>query len=180
MRNIAICLLAVTFSVGSLEALEQRTFYNADRSKSFVAKLYDIDETKKRVIVINKKGRKMSFPLSKISEKCQEYVMSKKDALAVARYIKLDFKEMKAERSGDSIPTYYQVKLYNRGKDSIDNIELRYTLHYRQGNLSKGGSDEKTSSGKLSTGKLFDRDTKTFTTEMVNIVRTIQKPQGGG
>lgn len=180
MKKLFTYILSTALLAASAQALEQRTFYSADKSKSFEATLTAYDVTKKKVTVVNASGKKVSFSISKLSEKDQKYVLSKKDALAIARYVRLDFKEVKGGRSGDAVPTHYDVEVYNCGKRTIADIQLKYTLYYRQGNLSKGGSDEKTSTGSLSTGKIFDGDTITLSSEKIDIVRTIKKPEGGG
>jgi hypothetical protein len=115
-----------------------------------------------------------------LSEECQKYVLSKQDLLAIARYVRLDFEEVKAKRSGDAVPTHFDIEVYNRGKSSIEDVQLKYTLYYKQGNLSKGGTDTQTSSGSLSTGKIYDGDSITVSTEKINIIRTIKKAEGGG
>lgn len=180
MKHFTLLLGVALLALGSANALEQRTFYNEDRSKSFDAVLKAYDAKKKLVTVLHTSGKKASFPMSKLSEKCQEYVLSKKDALAIARYVRLDFEEIKAKRQGDAIPTHYNIEVYNRGKRPIQNVELRYTLYYKQGDLAKGGTAEKTSVGTLNTGKLFQNDTLMLSTQKINIVRTIKKPEGGG
>ena len=98
----------------------------------------------------------------------------------IARYVSLDFEEVKGKKSGDSIPTHYAVEVINRGQNAIEDVEVKYTLYYRQGNLNKGGTDEKTYSGTISTGKLFDTDSITLETKSIDIVRKSKPPQGGG
>lgn len=180
MRKFTICLLASALMAMSAHALEQRTFHNADKTKSFDATLTAYDGQSKKVTVVNARGKKISFPLGMLSQECRKYVLSKESLLAIARYIRLDFKEVKGDRVGDAIPTHFDVEVYNRGKNVIEDVELKYTLYYKQGDLAKGGSAAKTASGSLSTGKIYDRDSITLSTEKIDIVRSIKKPEGGG
>lgn len=180
MRKIIITLVAAAFTLASAHALEQRVFRSVDKSKSFDATLTAYDAQKKKVTVVYASGKKASFSLGVLSEECQKYVLSKKDLLAISRFVRLDFKEVKAERNGDAIATHYDVEVYNRGKRIIEDVELKYTLYYTQGNLTKGGNDQKTSSGSLSTGKLYDGYAITVSTPAIDIIRTIKKAEGGG
>ncbi|MFK7910673.1 MAG: hypothetical protein AB8F34_08720 [Akkermansiaceae bacterium] len=180
MKKLATQLLAAALMVMSAHALEQRTFHNTDKSKSFDATLTGFDAQKKKVTVLNASGKKLSFSFSMLSEECQKYVLSKKDLLAIARYVRLDFEEVKGERSGDAIPTHFDIEVYNRGQRAIEDVEVKYTLYYRQGNLAKGGSDAKTSSGTLSTGKIYDTDSITLSTQKISIVRKSKPASGGG
>ncbi len=180
MKKCVIYLFAAALSVVFAHAIEQRTFYSADKSKSFDATLTAFDAKKKKVTVISSSGKTKSFSLDVLSEECQKYVLSKKDALAIARYIRLDFDEVKGEKSGDAIPTHYNIEVYNRGKDSIEDVQLKYTLYYSQGNLNKGGTDKKTTTGSLSTGKIYDADAITLQTQSISIVRKSKPASGGG
>ncbi|MGB0993275.1 MAG: hypothetical protein ACPG32_12520 [Akkermansiaceae bacterium] len=178
--------LSALVSVASLalllpaQALDQRQFFSADKSKSFKGTLTAFDSKTKKVTVMIGSGKTRSFALSVLSKECQEYVKKNEELLTIAKNIRLDLKEVKGDRQGDAIPTSYDIEVINRGQDALSTVELRYTLYYKQGSVAKGGTVDKTSTGKLTTGKLYDSDSMTLSTEKINIVRTIKKASGGG
>ena len=180
MKQFFVSVLITALTLISAHALQQRTFHNTDKTKSFSATLTAYDASTQKVTILNASGKQISFVLSKLSPECQKYVLSKKDILAAARYIDLDFDEVKGKRSGKAIPTHFDIEVYNRGKSSIEEVKLRYTLYYKQGDLNKGGSAARTYTASLRTGMLYDGDTVTLATKKINIVREIKKPQGGG
>lgn len=162
------------------QALEQRTFHDAEKTKSFEATLQAYDAKKKMVTVIAASGKTMKFPLNIISEDCQDYVLSKKDLLLIAKNVRLKFKEVKEKQVGDSSSVGFAIEVYNRGKDSIENITLNYTIYYDQGDVKKGGFVHKTKEGTVSTGKIYNGDTLTVNTDKVYLVRKVLAPVGGG
>lgn len=171
-------LATLAFAVPS-QAIEQRTFHSADKSKSFKATLTDYDAKKKSVTVAYASGKKKSFPLSVLSKECQDYVLANKDLLAIARSVRLKFAEVKV-KAGDTVNTGYSIEVYNSSKRAVETVTLKYTLYYDQGDLNKGGTVTKTKSGTLSTGKLYDGDTMTVDTAKVGIVRKSKPASGGG
>lgn len=180
MKNFTIYLLVITLTTVCADAIEQRTYYSADKSKSFTATLTAVDAKKGKVTVRYPSGSMKSFPINVLSEDCKKYILSKQDALSIARYIRLDFDEVKGVKSGDAIPTHYNIEVYNRGENSIQDVQIKYTLYYTQGNLNKGGSDRKTATGTLSSGKIYDSDSVTLPTQSISIVRKSKPASGGG
>ena len=172
-------LATLAFALPS-QAIEQRTFYSADKSKSFEATLTGYNASKKTVMVVYASGKKSSFPLSVLSKECQDYVFANQDLLIIAKSVRLKFKEVKVKGGGDGVATGYAIEVNNSGKRAIDDLTLKYTLYYRQGDLKKGGSVAKTKTGTLTTGKIYDADTLTVETYKVDIVRKSKPASGGG
>lgn len=176
---IKLTLALVTLAL-PLQALESRTFHDASKSKSFQATLTGYDANKKLVTVVNTSGKTMSFGLSIISEDCQKYVLSKSDLLAVSKNVRLKFNEAKEKQANDTVATGYTIEVYNRGKNSVENITLNYTLYYDEGNLVKGGFVSKIKEGSVDTGKIYNGDTLSVDSSKVYLVRKIVAPVGGG
>ena len=53
MKKLLINLMAAVLVVGSVNALEKRTFYNADKSRSFDGTLNGFDDKKNKVSVVS-------------------------------------------------------------------------------------------------------------------------------
>lgn len=185
MKHLLHTTIAILALALPSQALEQRTFQGAKKNDSgkidsFAATLTAYDAKKKSVTVINQKGKSLSFPLNVISEDCQAYVLSKEALLNISKNVTLRFTESKDPKSGDAVPTGYAIEVYNRGKDSIEDVTLKYTLYYKQGDLEAGGTVAKTQEGEASTGKMYDSDTLTVETSKVYIVRKSKPASGGG
>lgn len=176
LAAVAFAVLAFTPSVG---AIEPRMFYSADKAKSFKATLLDYNAKKKVVTVVSASGKKQSFPLSILSEDCQDYVLTHAKLLIISKSIRLSFEEVKEKGGGDGTSTGYAIEVNNSSDRPIDGLTLKYTLHYRQGDLLKGGTAAKTRTGKLRTEKLYSKDTLTVETGRVDIVRKSVPPSGG-
>lgn len=172
--------LAVVALALPSQALEKRTFYDSGKTKSFEATLTGYDATKKAVTVVNAKGKTVKFPLKVISEDCQKYVLSKQDLLTISKNVRVKLKEVKEKDGAESSRVSFAMEVYNRGKSSIKDVTLNYTIYYDQGDLQKGGMVRKTKEGTVNTGKMYDGDTLTVNTEQVYLVRKIQPPVGGG
>jgi hypothetical protein len=172
-------LATLTFAL-PLQAIEQRTFKSADKTKSFEATLTDYDAKKKTVSVVFASGKIKSFLVSVLSKEDQDYILANQDLLVIAKSVRLKFEEVKVKGGGDGVATGYSIEVYNRGKRAVEDVTLKYTLYYSQGDLSKGGTIDKTKTGTLTTGKMFDADTMTVETARVDIVRKIKPASGGG
>lgn len=175
LATLAMFALAV-----SSEAIEQRTFHSADKTKSFEASLDDYHSKKKKVTVVFASGVKKSFPLAVLSKECQDYVLANAGLLALTKSVSLQFKEVKLKGDGGAVATGYTIAVNNRGNSSIEDVSLNYTLYYRQGDLNKGGTEAKTRTGSLKTSKIFDHDTVYVNTAQVDIVRKSKPASGGG
>lgn len=180
MKKRIMTAVAIAAMVLPASALESRTFYDAGKAKSFEASLTGFDSKTQSVTVLNESGKTLKFPLAKLSEDCQDYVLSKKDVLEAAKNVRLKFEEVKEKKVNDTVPTGYQIEVYNRGKNSIEDISLNYTLYFDEGDLVNGGLIRKTQDGTLSTGKIYDGDTMSVDTAMVSLVRKVVAPVGGG
>lgn len=174
-------LLFATLSLAlPLQALEQTTFYNTDKSKSFAATLVGYNAKTKMVSVKMSSGAQKNFKMSVLAKETQDYVISKEDRLAIGKSVRLKFTEVKQKGSGDGVATSYAIEVRNAGKKAIQDVNLKYTLYYSQGDLEQGGTVAKTKSGNLSTGKIYDADTLTVSTQSVQIVRASKPASGGG
>ncbi|MBT8036997.1 MAG: hypothetical protein KJO21_05585 [Verrucomicrobiae bacterium] len=180
-----IALLSLVYVLPSA-AFEQRLFYSAkDKSKSFEAKLLDYDPIKKVVRVTLKSGKTTSFALSLLSEEDQEYVRSHAVILAVGRDVKLSLKEIKGEveHSKDGLirrsatPRSYEVSVYNRSDQIIEDFEVRYSFYYCVGSSSVNGPKHspQVQKGTLLYPKLFGKYTETRTTSEVVMIRENKK-----
>lgn len=172
-------LATLAFALPS-QAIEQRTFKSADKTKSFDATLVDYDAKKQTVTVVFASGKKKSFPVNVLSQEDKDYILANQDLLVIAKSVRLDFKEVKVKSGGDGVDTSYSIEVRNNGKRAIEDVTLKYTLYYSQGDLNKGGTVDKTSTGTLSTGKIYDADTITLETTAVSIVRKSKPASGGG
>jgi len=180
MKHLLYTTLAVVALSLPLQALEQRTFYNADKTKSFEATLTAYNAKNKTITVTNSSGKTMKFTMAVISDDCQEYVLSKQDLLSISKNVRLKFKESKDKQAGDSTSVGFSIEAYNRGKNSIEDVTLNYTIYYDQGDIKKGGFTHKTKEGTVNTGKMYNGDTLTVETEKVYLVRKVLAPAGGG
>ncbi|MEJ6573291.1 MAG: hypothetical protein QNL01_12455 [Akkermansiaceae bacterium] len=172
-------LATLTFAL-PLQAIEQRTFKSADKTKSFEATLTDYDAKKKTVTVVFASGVKKRFPMNVLSTKDQDYVKANQDLLVISKSVRLKFNEVKVKGGGDGVATGYAIEVYNSGKRAIEDVTLKYTLYYSQGDLAKGGTVSKTKTGTVTTGKMYDADTITVETAKVDIVRKMKPASGGG
>ena len=160
---MALLLLALIASTAT--AFEQRKFYNADRTKSFLATLADYDEAKSSVTVRLESGKKKRFNIKLLSKKDQEYIKKNAQILFVSRSFDVRFKEVKGDvtRSKSGLirtrktPTSYSVELYNRSKNIVENVDIRYTFYYCVGSSSASGPrhSPKVMKGVLSFPKMY-------------------------
>jgi len=177
-------------------ALEQRAFHSVDKTKLFYGLLTDYDPAKKSVTVRMKNGQHKRFKISLLSEDDQQYVLANQGALAVNQGLRVTFKEIKEKskrtKKGlirtSTVPTYFDVTVYNRTKTPIEDLELRYSYYYCIGTLTPGGPKHtpQVAQGVLAYTKIFGQDTSTLQTAKINIVRASKKgvappvPSGGG
>lgn len=115
-----------------------------------------------------------------LSTKDQDYVKANQDLLVISKSVRLKFNEVKVKGGGDGVATGYAIEVYNSGKRAIEDVTLKYTLYYSQGDLAKGGTVSKTKTGTVTTGKMYDADTITVETAKVDIVRKMKPASGGG
>ena len=180
MKHLLQITLAIVVLALPSQALEQRTFKGSKKTQSFEATLRAYDAQKKTVTVVQSSGKTMTFSLSVLSDECQKYVISKQDLLNTSRNVRLKFKEVKDKRVGTSFKMGFAIEVYNRGKNSIEDITINYTIYYDQGDIKKGGFIHQTKEGTLSTGKIYNGDTLTVNTDKLYMVRKVIAPVGGG
>lgn len=177
-------------------ALEEREFKSADESKTFTATLTDYNSAKKTVTVMLKNGSKKSFSIEVLSAADQKYVKASAAELAVARAVNVTFKEVKGKtartKAGlvktQSTPTSYDIQVYNRSDEIIENLEVRYSFYYCVGSSSATGPRHtpKVQKGSLVFPKLFGKYNETRQTTQIAIIRESKKgvappvPSGGG
>ncbi len=180
MKTKHLLLLASLSLALPLQALEQTTFHNTDKSKSFEATLVAYNAKTKTVSVKLASGAQKSFKMSVLAQESQDYVTVNEDRLAIAKSVRLKFTEVKDKGAGEGVSTSYAIEVRNAGAEAIKDITLNYTLYYSQGSVETGGTLAKTSTGTLSTGKIYDADTLTVSTQSVDIVRKSKPASGGG
>lgn len=111
--------------------------------------------------------------------------MENQDTLAVLKSVSVSFKEVKEKsvRSKDgrittsTVPTYFDVTVYNRSQTPIEDLSLQYSYYYCVGSLTPGGPKHtpKVDKGELAFDKLFGQDTATLPTAKIDIVRASKK-----
>ena len=177
-------------------ALEQRAFHSVDKTKLFYGLLTDYNPAKKSVTVRMKNGQFKQFKISLLSEEDQEYVLASQGELAVNQGLRVSFKEVKDKSTRtkkglirtSTVPTYFDVTVYNRSKTPIEGLKLRYSYYYCIGTLTSGGPKHspQVAKGVLAFTKIFGQDTSTLQTAKIDIMRASKKgvappaPSGGG
>lgn len=166
-------------------ALEEREFRSADKSKSFHGLLTGYDADKKIVTVRLNSGREKRFNIDVLAKEDQQYVADNLDTLAVIKSINVSFKEIKEKSTRtkeglittSTVPTYYDITVYNRSTTPIEELELRYSYYYCVGTLTPGGPKHtpKVEKGLLVFDKLFEQDTATLQTAKIDIIRASKK-----
>lgn len=163
--------------------LESRTFFSADKSKSFKGELTAFDEDKKQVRVRTTKGKDLTFKLSVLSEECQTYIAEHASEVAVATALQISFEKVKEEKvkGVDGVNTTFDVTFYNKSKTTLENVVIDYTIYWKKGNITKGQkSTEMQEKGSFSVYDLDPKYRTTETTKPVNVVNKTIKSKGGG
>lgn len=175
-------VMALAFSASGVQALEEREFFNADKTKSFKGTVVGFDAEKKKVTIRTSKGGLSHAKLSAFSEADQKYILDNVNVLAANKALEFSFKEVTGggtKKTG--FDTGYDIRLYNRGTTEIKDIELKYTIYYRVGSVQKGVKTvAKEQSGDLSLDSLYGTLRYTLSTSKVKLVREIVKGKAGG
>lgn len=193
-RKRWLSMLAFVCLVLPSAALEDRTFHNKDKSQSFSGRLTGYKASSKIVTIRLSKGGVRRFKLGLLAADDQKYVLKNQDTLAVIGGVSVSFKEIKEKSTRtkkglirtSTVPTHYNVTVYNRTKTPIEDLELRYSYYYCVGTLTAGGPKHtpQVANGSLVFDKLYDQDTATLKTKTIDIVRSSKKgvapPISGG
>ena len=182
-KFFATALLVGLLSGTSSAVLKERTFYSADKSKSFAATLTGFNEEKGQVRVRTTKGRDMTFKLGVLSEECQTYVSTNASKVAVASSLDISFKEAKSDKSkGSSSQDYrFDVTFYNKSETILENVAIDYTVYYKKDNIVRGKKvEERTSTGTFDIAELDPNYRTTASTKAIPIVKKTIKSKGGG
>lgn len=175
-------LTGLLSSAGSAK-LVARTFYSADKSKSFKATLTAFDEEKKQVKVRTAKGKDITFKLSVLSEECKAYVAEHASEVAVATALSISFEKVKEKKvkGVDGVNTTFDVTFYNKSETTLKDVVIDYTIYWKKGNITKG--QKSTQMEEKGSFSVYDLDPKyrvTETTKAVNVVNKTIKSKGGG
>jgi len=175
-------VMALAFTASSVQALEEREFHNADKSKSFKGTVIGYDAQKKKVTIRSSRGGVSHVKLSAFCEEDQKYILDNANALAASKSLEFSFKEVTGGGSKKTgFDTGYDISLYNRGTSEIKDIEFKYTIYYRVGSVKKGVKTvAKEHSGDLSLDSLYGTLRYTLSTSKVKLVREIVKGKAGG
>lgn len=89
MRTFLLLLLSLSVVPFSGIAEESRTFTSADGTRTFDGRLIDFSEKEGTVKVVRSSGGAVSFPLSTLSEKDQEYVQAQVKVISAKKAMPL-------------------------------------------------------------------------------------------
>lgn len=175
-------LTGLLSSIGSAK-VESRTFYSADKSKSFKGKLASFNEETQQVRVKTQKGKYMTFKLSVLSDECKAYVAEHASEVAVASAMSITFEKVKEKKvkGVDGVNTTFDVTFYNRSDTSFKDVTIDYTVYWKKGNIDR--SMVSTQMEEKGSFNIYDLDPKyriTETTKAVNIVNKTIESEGGG
>lgn len=173
-----VCLADYT----SPDIIEKREFFNEDRTKSFEGELFEHLEFKKQVrIAIN--GKVKTIKLNLLSKEDQEYVKEMGPYVAVARDVKLAFKEAKgkAVKKGQlSITNFnYDINLRNSAGSQVDDLQIDYKIFYYIGDVKKAGS-VLSSVNSTKSITLYPNMTNFLSTDKLELVKNVVKGKSGG
>lgn len=171
--------LSMTASAG----LESRTFYSADKSKSFKGTLKSFDQSSGKVRVRTSKGRDKTFKMSVLSDDCQAYITENISKVAVASALDISIKQVKEKKTkgSDSSNYTYSVTFYNRGKSTLKDIDIDYTVYYKKDTIKRGvKATSLTSTGSFDVSEIDPKYRTTDTTSPISITKKTIKGKGGG
>ncbi len=182
-----LCLLATLmtgfFSVIASAGLESRTFFSADKSKSFKGTLKSYDQSSGKVRVRTIKGRDKTFKISVLSDDCQAYITDNISKVAVASALDISIKQIKEKKSkgSDSSDYKYSVTFYNKGKSLLKDLDVDYTVYYKKDTIKRGvKATSLTSTGSFDISEIDPKYRKTDTTSPISITKKTIKGKGGG
>lgn len=183
-KLIMATILTGLLSGVSFASLKSRTFYSADKKKSFEGTLTGYNSVDKKVRVLAKNGKDLAFALSVLSEECQAYILENATKLVVPTALDITFEKVKEdkEKGADGVSTSFDVTFYNRSSTSLEDLEVVYTVYYSKDTLSKGvrTSAKLTETGDFGIDQLDDKYRITETTSPVYIVNKTIDDVGGG
>ena len=173
---------ALAFTVSSAQALEEREFKSADGTQSFKGTAVGFDAKSQKVSIRNEKGGVNHAKLSAFSEADIKYIKDNANVLAAASALDISFNEVNGEGSAKTgYDTGYDIRVQNRGKDPVQDIEVKYAIYYLQGSVTKGvKAVPKTHTGSLDGESIFGSLRYTVSTDKVRLVREVLKRVKGG
>ena len=177
------CFLAVL----PASALEERTFHNADKTKSFVGEAVGYNSKSDIVTVRRSNGAEIRFKVSLLSEDDREYIRENGVALAVGDATVVTLKEFENEQQRTSTeivrsavtPTGYSVTVKNGSAELMEDVTADYTIYYRKGSETGKGSITE-STGTLDLYSIYPRKTSSDFTGTVSLERMTRSKSGGG
>jgi hypothetical protein len=177
-------ILTGLFTSVSSASLKSRTFYNADKSKSFEGTLTGYNSVDKKVRVLGKNGKDLAFSLNVLSKECQTYILENATKLVVPTSLDITFEKVKEDKQkgADGVSTSFDVTFYNRSDTTLQDLEVVYTVYYSKDTLNKGvrTTAKLTENGTFGIDELDDKYRITETTTPVYIVNKTIDGVGGG
>lgn len=185
--KMKLCLTASLFALLPLSAFEERTFYSADKSKSFVGEAVNYQSKTDTVTVRRGNGSEIKFKVSLLSEEDQEYIRANGTALAAAGATRVELEKFENERQSSRteitrtsvVPTGYGVTVVNGSSEVMEDVSANYTIYFRKGSENgKGRITEKTGSIDLYT--IYPKKRSGGRTGTVSLERYSRSKSGGG
>lgn len=168
-------------------AIEKRTFWNADKTKSFTAVAIGYDAKSDTVTVRKAAGQTLKFKLSLLSEEDRKYVQENADALAAAEGVRVSFDLFEGERQttkGENertvtTPAGYEITVENRTQHEFTDVDVEYFIFHRK-DAEDGPGSIVQSTGSFNFDTLFSNYRQTERTESVDLIRYSRQKAGGG
>ena len=190
MKRIATILLCAVFGCGTGLADELHRFTSADGSKSFRGTLMEFDSNSNSVKVLHQQGKVMSFKMSLLSGKDQEYIKERAPILAAVKGLRIDTdmnrKTGTTRAAGDWLcetALYsYDVMLENTLTEAIEGVEFEYSIFIERERRNVENRTEVVS-GSHSISTFLGYGDENFTTTEVTLENWSDNPpipSGGG
>lgn len=180
---ISIGLLAVL----PASALEQRTFQNADKSKSFEGKAVGYNSKTDTVTVRRTGGSEINFKVSLLSDDDQTYIRENAVALATSSSTVVQVEEFKGERQSTNTevvrsavtPTGFNITVVNGSGEIMEDVVADYTIYYRKG-AEEGKGTITESTGTMDLYTIYPKKRSSAQTGTVSLERMTRSKSGGG
>lgn len=163
--------------------INSRSFYNENRSSAIEGSLLDYNP-KNDLVKIQSENQTKSLNFKQLSEADQRYIKDNTALIAAIRGLELKFTEVKEDsvKAGNrtTVNTKFTIQAYNRSSAVIQDLELRYTILYRQGGVDKAGTNLKRETGKVDYSMLLAKYGESSDTLPIEIIKEVKPAQGGG
>lgn len=174
--------LAATLFLGlGLTVGDAREFSSADGTKTMSGTVTAVSATSKKATIRRSDGASVTFPLSALAEKDQEYLVEWYKAAEIGR--KLDVRVNAAEEKGQetktttarrySIASQFGLSLRNNATFKFDDLEVRYRMFHTK-DIANGKAEDHTTEGVMKIDELSPRGEKSIATETVSL--DVQRP----